>query len=90
MTTQRVNWFEIFGNLVQLYPKMSATIAFATMAAAARMIPMPRFATEPAAEAAPQLIAQAVSLPKRAVAKKIKHATRKAPKRKAISRRRAA
>ena len=89
MTTQRVNWFEIFGNLVQLYPKMSATIAFATMAAAARMIPMPRFATE-AAEPAPQLIAQVVSLPKRAVAKKIKHATRKAPKRKAISRRRAA
>jgi hypothetical protein len=39
MTTNRVNPFEAFKSLVEFYPKLGATIAFGTMAAAARMIP---------------------------------------------------
>ena len=42
MTANRAGWFEAFQNFVQFYPKLSATIAFSTMAAAGRMIPTSR------------------------------------------------
>ena len=38
MTTYRAVWFEAFRDFVQFYPKLSATIAFSSMAAAGRMI----------------------------------------------------
>ena len=39
MTANRVTPFEAFKSFVEFYPKLGATIAFGTMAAAARMIP---------------------------------------------------
>jgi hypothetical protein len=39
MTANRVTAFEAFKSFVEFYPKLGATIAFGTMAAAARMIP---------------------------------------------------
>ena len=40
MTANRVTPFEVFKSFVEFYPKLGATIAFGTMAAAARMIPI--------------------------------------------------
>jgi hypothetical protein len=39
MTANHVTPFEAFKSFVEFYPKLGATIAFGTMAAAARMIP---------------------------------------------------
>jgi hypothetical protein len=39
MTANRVTPFEAFKRFIEFYPKLGATIAFGTMAAAARMIP---------------------------------------------------
>ena len=39
MTANHVTPFEAFKSLIEFYPKLGATIAFGTMAAAARMIP---------------------------------------------------
>lgn len=39
MTANRVTPFGAFKSFVEFYPKLSATIAFGTMAAVARMIP---------------------------------------------------
>jgi hypothetical protein len=39
MTANPVTAFEVFKSFVEFYPKLGATIAFGTMAAAARMIP---------------------------------------------------
>lgn len=58
MTDHRADWIETFTSFVQFYPKLSATIAFATMAAAGRMLPVPR-PTENAlnsSEQAPRLV----------------------------------
>jgi hypothetical protein len=38
MTAYRAVWFEAFRDFVQFYPKLSATIAFGSMAAAGRII----------------------------------------------------
>jgi hypothetical protein len=40
MTATHVTPFEMFKSLVEFYPKLGASIAFETMAAAARMIPI--------------------------------------------------
>lgn len=42
MANERSSWFEAFTGLVQFYPKMSLSIAFATMAAIGRMMPTTR------------------------------------------------
>jgi hypothetical protein len=42
MTAKRVNWFEVIGAFVQFYPKMTAIIAFSSMAAVGRMMPSSR------------------------------------------------
>jgi hypothetical protein len=50
MTANHVTPFEAFKSFVEFYPKLGATIAFGTMAAAARMIP-----TSAAISDAPQI-----------------------------------
>jgi hypothetical protein len=39
MTVYRANWFDTFRDLVQFYPKLSASIVFGSMAAVANMLP---------------------------------------------------
>jgi hypothetical protein len=39
MTANRMTPFEAFRSFIEFYPRLSATIAFGTMAAAAKMIP---------------------------------------------------
>lgn len=52
--------FGLFKSFVEFYPKLGATIAFGTMAAAARMIPTSRVAISDAPEAkGPELVSPA-------------------------------
>jgi hypothetical protein len=76
MTDHRVDWIETFTSMVQFYPKLSATIALSTMAAASRMIPIIRPMADVIEEAPPLIKAT----PAKRVAKKAKPA-RKATKR---------
>ena len=46
MTTYRAVWFEAFRDFVQFYPKLSASIAFGSMAAAGRIMANSRPAIE--------------------------------------------
>ena len=38
MNNARANWIDTFSSFVQFYPKLTAAIAFGTMAAAGRMV----------------------------------------------------
>lgn len=38
MTNDRASWIDTFSRFVQVYPKLTAAIAFGTMAAAGRMV----------------------------------------------------
>jgi hypothetical protein len=92
MTANRTNWFEAFENIVQFYPKLTATIAFGAIAAAGRMIPrsgVPKVDT-------PAKVLQAATLAtlperpkiKHVSARKVtKHVTRKVAKRSPARRR---
>jgi hypothetical protein len=60
MTANRVTPFEAFKSFVEFYPKLGATIAFGTMAAAARMIPTSGAAISDAPQAkGPELVSLA-------------------------------
>ena len=60
MTANYVNPFEVFRSFVEFYPKLGATIAFGTMATAARMIPTSDAAVGDAPEAkGPELVSSA-------------------------------
>ena len=60
MTANYVNPFEVFRSFVEFYPKLGATIAFGTMATAARMIPTSDAAIGDAPEAkGPELVSSA-------------------------------
>jgi hypothetical protein len=93
MTADRVTPFEAFRSLVEFYPRLGATIAFGTMASAAKMIPTIGVASREAAHiSTPQelvLPATTVSPRKRSTVhkrpritiRKTPHATvRKAPR----------
>ena len=71
MSANRVTPFEVFKSFVEFYPKLGATIAFGTMAAAARMIPTSGAAISDAPQAKdPELVsfANISSPPKRRTA----------------------
>ena len=60
MTANYVTPFEVFKSFVEFYPKLGATIAFGTMATAARMIPTSDAAVGDAPEAkGPELVSSA-------------------------------
>lgn len=60
MTTNYVTPFEVFKSFVEFYPKLGATIALGTMAAAARMIPTSGVAISDAPAAnGPELVSPA-------------------------------
>lgn len=90
MTANHVTPFEVFKSFVEFYPKLGATIALGTMAAAARMIPTNGAAISDTLQTAkgPELVSSAnISSPrKRSTAHKT---PRKASKR-ATGRRKAA
>ena len=67
MTANRVTPFEAFMSFVEFYPKLSATIAFGTMDAAARMIPTSGAAISDAPQAkGPELVSPAnISSPRK-------------------------
>ena len=67
MTANRVTPFEAFKSFVEFYPKLGATIAFGTMAAAARMIPTSGAAISDAPQAkGPELVSLAnISSPRK-------------------------
>ena len=67
MTANHVTPFEAFMSFVEFYPKLSATIAFGTMAAAARMIPTSGAAISDAPQAkGPELVSLAnISSPRK-------------------------
>ena len=89
MTANRVTPFDAFKSFVEFYPKLGATIALGTMAAAARMIPTSGVATSaPQIAKRPELVAPAnTSSPRKRRA--IHKAPRKTSKR-ATGRRKAA
>jgi hypothetical protein len=60
MIAKRVTPFEAFKSFVEFYPKLGATIAFGTMAAAAKMIPTSGAAISDAPQAkGPELVSLA-------------------------------
>jgi hypothetical protein len=60
MTANHVTPFDAFKSFVEFYPKLGATIAFGTMAAAARMIPTSGAASGDAPQAkGPELVSPA-------------------------------
>ena len=67
MAANRVTPFEAFMSFVEFYPKLGATIAFGTMAAAARMIPTSGAAISDASqEKGPELVSLAnISSPRK-------------------------
>jgi hypothetical protein len=67
MTANHVTPFEAFKSFVEFYPKLGATIAFGTMAAAARMIPTSGAAISDAPQAkGPELVSLAnISSPRK-------------------------
>ena len=81
MTANYVTPFRVFKSFVEFYPKLGATIAFGTMAAAARMIPTSRAAISDAPQIAkgPELVSPAnISSPrKRSTARKTPRKTSK-------------
>jgi hypothetical protein len=86
MTAYRAVWFEAFRDFVQFYPKLSASIAFGSMAAAGRIMANSRPAREGADKGA--LVRKAAvpaALPittrVRKAHKSVKHPARKAAKR---------
>jgi hypothetical protein len=81
MTTGRVSLFKAFGNLISFYPKMSAAIAFGTMAAASRMM-----TRQHAANGVAQIANAVVAVPARAKAKPAPRNTRRSAVRKAQKR----
>jgi hypothetical protein len=62
MTANNVTPFEVFKSFVEFYPNLGATIAFGTMAAAARMIPNSGAAISDAPQAKrPELVSPATN-----------------------------
>jgi hypothetical protein len=99
MTANRVTPFEAFKSFVEFYPKLGATIALGTMAAAARMIPTSGAAISDAPQAkGPELVSPAnISSPgKRSTAqqsssrKRSAHKTPRKTSKRATGRRKAA
>jgi hypothetical protein len=89
MTANRVTPFEAFKSFVEFYPKLGATIAFGTMAAAARMIPTSGAAISDAPQAkGPGLVSPAnISSPRNRSAA---HKTSRKTSKRATGRRKAA
>ena len=89
MTANRVNTFEAFKSFVEFYPKLGATIAFGTMAAAARMIPTSGAAISDAPQAkGPELVSLAnISSPRK---RRTAHKTPRKTSNRATGRRKAA
>ena len=95
MSVNRGGWFEAFQTFSQFYPKLSAAIAFGTMAAVGRMIPtsrtspIPNRTTNDSAEVKPLRQATATAPP---ASKRVGNArkTRKSFKRASSRRRKAA
>ena len=89
MTANRVTPFEAFKSFVEFYPKLGATIAFGTMAAAARMIPTSGAAISDAPKAkGPELVSLAnISSPRK---RRTAHKTPRKTSKRATGRRKAA
>ena len=89
MTASRVTPFEVFRSLFEFYPRLSANLAFGSMAAAVRMLPISGSASEvPPVARAPARVAPATNARPRK-RKTVQKASRKTTKR-ASGRRRAA
>jgi hypothetical protein len=90
MTANHVTPFETFKSFVEFYPKLSATIAFGAMAAAARMIPTSGAAMRDAPQIAkgPALVSPAnISSPRK---RSTAHKTPRKTSKRATGRRKAA
>jgi hypothetical protein len=89
MAANHVTPFEAFKSFVEFYPKLGATIAFGTMAAAARMIPTSGAAISDAPPAkGPELVSLAnISNPRK---RRTAHKTPRKTSKRATSRRKAA
>ena len=88
MTATHVTPFEVFKSFVEFYPKLGATIAFGTMAAAVRMIPTSGAAISDAPQIAkgPELVSPVNISRKRSTA----HKTPRKTSKRATGRRKAA
>jgi hypothetical protein len=64
MSEKRANWFEMIGTFVQFYPKLSAVLAFSSMAALGGMMASNREAARIAAPK-PKLVTSAIRITKR-------------------------
>lgn len=90
MTANHVTPFEAFKSFVEFYPKLGATIAFGTMAAAARMIPTSGAAISdtPKIAKGPELVSPAnISSPRK---RSTAHKTPRKTSKRATGRRKAA
>ena len=68
MSEKRANWFELIGTFIQFYPKLTAMLAFSSMAALGRMMASKSEASRIAAAKpveAPQLVTSARHTTKR-------------------------
>jgi len=68
MSEKRANWFEMIGTFIQFYPKLTAMLAFSSMAALGRMMASKSEAARIAAPKfveAPQLVTPAIRTTKR-------------------------